>query len=203
MIELLLCVLVTTAAVVFAALWLSRQFPSTRARAMPMHTLLAQQLANPPAEDSAGAEQAVSDALACYDAATRQAMTASNYAEWAVVRLLCRHGLGFLVPFSGQALPPGDHAVLLVGTPRADSPQPAVPMPSAQATDQSPYYHPGGFIDGHRVLPGWYPTPWWSEVLRLGPYTLGNTSLPTIAAGAAARAAVSGGGGISGAILPP
>lgn len=174
---------------------------SVRSEALRVHTLLSDHLANPSAEDTPGAQQAISDALACYEAATRQATTATAVADWELVRVLSHLGLGFLGPFSADSLPPDTAARPWIGTPGS---RPLVPpKPSDQPTNQTPYYHPGGVVDGHQVLRGWYASPWWSDSLRSGPYRLPGSATAIIGAAAAAAAAsagpsIAGGGGGAG-----
>jgi hypothetical protein len=41
------------------------------------------------------------------------------------------------------------------------------------AGPQTPYYYPGGMVDGRPVPGGWYSTPWWKTALVAGASTLG------------------------------
>jgi hypothetical protein len=132
--------------------------------------------------DDPAARQALSDASERYNAAGGQLQQAKTIRQYELARESALEGLAYVrAARSAMGIDPGPELPALAGAQGAGQltrerevnvqgqHYKAGPQPGAD----TPYYYPGGRIQGRPVPAGWYSTPWWKTALGAGAGVLG------------------------------
>jgi hypothetical protein len=132
--------------------------------------------------DNPAARQALADASERYNAAGGQLQQARSVRQFALARESALEGLAYVrAARTAMGLDPGpelpplasaqgagqltrEREVDVQGQHYKAGPQPGV---------DTPYYYPGGRLQGRPVPAGWYSTPWWKTALGAGAGVLG------------------------------
>jgi hypothetical protein len=135
------------------------------------------------ARGDATAAQALTDAAERHRAAQGQLASARSGAQYAMASQTALEGLHYIrAARTSLGLDPGpalpdlgtgsvtarDGHVTIDGRTYAASPRPG---------DATPYYYPGGVVDGRRMPGGWYSAPWWKTALVAGAVGAGGVIL--------------------------
>jgi hypothetical protein len=184
---LLIVVIVLVVAVVFLATRRSgaarqqSRLDDARADAQRWYERLGGQVMNLQGNDEA-ARQALSDASERYNAAGGQLQSANSIKQFELARESALEGLMYVraarvamnldpgpeVPALASARGTGqltaEREVNVQGQQYRAGPQPG---------SDTPYYYPGGHVQGRPVPSGWYSTPWWKTALGTGAGVLG------------------------------
>jgi hypothetical protein len=152
-----------------------------RADAQRWYERLGGQVMNLHADDPA-ARQALADASERYNAAGGQLQSANSVRQFELARESALEGLAYAraariamgidpgpeLPALSSARGVGqltqDREVNVQGQHYRAGPRPG---------SETPYYYPGGRIQGRPVPSGWYSTPWWKTALGAGAGVLG------------------------------
>lgn len=115
------------------------------------------------------ATQALADAAERHTAASVQLAQARSTGQYAL---------------AGQTAIEGLHYIRAARTALGIDPGPPIPTLAPVAagnasapSDATPYYYPGGMVDGRPVAAGWYSTPWWKTALVAGAAGVGGALL--------------------------
>jgi len=164
----------------------AQELADARAEALRWYDRLGGQIANLPGGDSTAVKQAMVDAGERYNAAGAQLERAESAKQYALARETALEGLAYIrAARVAQGLDPGpelpplagqrgvgaiteDRQVDVEGRRYRASPQPA---------GDTPYYYPGGRIQGRPVPSGWYSEPWWKGALATGAGVFGGMLL--------------------------
>ena len=132
--------------------------------------------------DSPAALQALSDASERYNAAGGQLQQANSVRQFELARESALEGLNYVrAARTAMGIDPGPELPPLASTQGAGrltqerevtvqgQHYKAGPMPGAD----TPYYYPGGRVQGRPVPAGWYSTPVWKTALGAGAGVLG------------------------------
>lgn len=129
------------------------------------------------ASGNTAARQALADAAERHRAAEGQLATAYSPTQYGLVTQTAIEGL---------------HHIRTARTALGLDPGPALPDPatsgritvgdqtytaSSQPGAATPYYYPGGVVNGRSVPGGWYSTPWWKTALVAGAAGVGGMLL--------------------------
>jgi hypothetical protein len=152
-----------------------------RAEAQRWYERLGGQVMNLHGDDSA-ARQALSDASERYNAAGGQLQQAKTLKQFELAKESALEGLTYVrAARVAMGLDPGPELPALAasrGTGQLTSEREvnvqgqhykAGPQPGSD----TPYYYPGGRVQGRPVPSGWYSTPWWKTALGTGAGVLG------------------------------
>jgi len=163
-----------------------RQLADARAEALRWYDRLGGQIANLPAGDEPAVKQAMVDAGERYNAAGAQLDVADSPKQYELARETSLEGLAYIrAARTAMGLDPGpeipalaaqrgvgsitqDREVDVQGHHYKASPQPA---------GDTPYYYPGGRVQGRPVPAGWYSEPWWKTALVTGAGVFGGMLL--------------------------
>ena len=163
-----------------------RELADAREEALRWYDRLGGQIANLPSGDEAAVKQAMVDAGERYNAAGAQLDRATTPKQYELARETALEGLAYIRAARtamgidpGPDLPPlaaqrgvgsitQDREVDVQGHRYKASPRPA---------GDTPYYYPGGRVQGRPVPAGWYSEPWWKTALVTGAGVFGGLLL--------------------------
>jgi hypothetical protein len=169
-----------------------RELADAREEALRWYERLGGQIANLPGGDEPAVKQALVDAGERYDAAGAQLDRADSPRQYELARETALEGLAYIRAARtamgldpGPAIPPlaaqrgigsitQERRVDVDGREFRASPRPA---------GDTPYYYPGGRVQGRPVLAGWYSEPWWKTALASGAGVVGGLLLFDVLAG--------------------
>jgi hypothetical protein len=163
-----------------------RELLDAREEALRWYDRLGGQIANLPGGDEPAQKQAMVDAGERYNAAGAQLDRAQSVNQYRLARETALEGLAYIrAARIAMGLDPGPDLPPLEGQRRAGMltqerevdvqgrHYKASPRPAAE----TPYYYPGGTVQGRPVPGGWYSTPWWKTALAAGAGTVGSILL--------------------------
>ena len=158
-----------------------RQLDDARAEAQRWYERLGGQVMNLHADDQA-ARQALADASERYNAAGGQLQQARSVKQFQLARESALEGLAYVrAARTAMGIDPGPELPPLLSAQGAGQitrerevtvqghQYRAGPQPGAD----TPYYYPGGRVQGRPVPAGWYSTPVWRTALGAGAGVLG------------------------------
>lgn len=163
-----------------------QELADARAEAQRWYERLGGQVMNLPAGDDPAAKQALVDAGERYNAAGSQLEQATSAKQYDLARETALEGLYFVrAARTAQGLDPGPELPPLAaqrqaGTIRQDR---AVEVDgheyraSPRYSQGTPYYYPGGIVQGRRVPGGYYSEPVWKTALAAGAGAIGGMLL--------------------------
>ncbi|MBG0561669.1 hypothetical protein [Actinoplanes aureus] len=157
------------------------QLEDARAEAQRWYERLGGQVMNLSSEDPA-ARQALADASERYNAAGGQLQQANTVRQYELARESALEGLAYVrAARTAMGIDPGPDLPQLAGSQGTGQltqerevtvqghAYKAGPRPGAD----TPYYYPGGRVQGRPVPAGWYSTPVWKTALGAGAGVLG------------------------------
>lgn len=163
-----------------------QQLADAREEALRWYDRLGGQIANLPGGTEPAVKQAMVDAGERYNAAGAQLDRADSPKQYELARESALEGLAYIrAARTAQGLDPGPELPPLaaqrgVGSITADREvdvqghnYKASPRPAAD----TPYYYPGGRVQGRPVPGGWYSEPWWKGALATGAGVFGGMLL--------------------------
>jgi hypothetical protein len=176
--------------VLVAGLWLQRlsrarnqrALADAREEALRWYERLGGQVMNLHGDEPA-VRQALADASERYTAAGAQLDRASTERQYALARETALEGLAYVRAARlalgidpGPELPvlPGQRAAGEITKEREVDVQGHVYRASPQPGGDTPYYYPGGRVQGRPVPAGWYSEPWWKTALVAGAWGIGS-----------------------------
>jgi hypothetical protein len=163
-----------------------RQLADAREEALRWYDRLGGQIANLPAGTEPAVKQAMVDAGERYNASGAQLDRADSPKQYELARETALEGLAYIrAARTAMGLDPGpdlpplaaqrgvgsitqDREVDVQGHNYKASPRPA---------SDTPYYYPGGRVQGRPVPGGWYSEPWWKGALATGAGVFGGMLL--------------------------
>jgi hypothetical protein len=163
-----------------------RELADAREEALRWYERLGGQIANLPAGDEPAVKQALVDAGERYNAAGAQLDRADSPRQYELARETALEGLAYIrAARTAMGLDPGpdlpplaaqrgvgsiteDRRLDVHGREYRASPRPA---------GDTPYYYPGGRVQGRPVPAGWYSEPWWRGALATGAGVFGGMLL--------------------------
>ena len=152
-----------------------------RADARRWYERLGGQLVNLQGDEPA-VRQALTDAAERYQAAGGQLDQAGTVVQYQLARETALEGLAYvraarialgLDPGPDLPAPAAAQGAGVLADERQVSVQGQTYYAGPQASAQTPYYYPGGWVGGRPVPAGWYSTPWWKTALAAGAGALG------------------------------
>ncbi len=162
-----------------------RELADAREEALRWYERLGGQIANlygdPPA-----VKQALVDAGERYNAAGGQLDRADSVAQYGLVRETALEGLAYIRAARiamgidpGPELPPlaAQRGVGRIMQAREVDVEGHRYRASPEPAESTPYYHPGGRVQGRPVPAGWYSEPWWRSALTTGAGVFGGLVL--------------------------
>lgn len=189
----LLGLLVALVVVVIGVMYWARQrgaarqheFADARAESQRWVERLGGQVLNLVGNDEPS-RQALADAGERYNAAGSQLDQARTVAQCRLVTQTALEGLYYVrAARTAMGLDPGPELPAAAGQSRAgavtEDREVAVEghdyAASADPSDRTPHYYPGGMVAGRPVPQGWYSEPWWRPALVAGAWGLGSVVL--------------------------
>ncbi|MEU4687470.1 hypothetical protein [Actinoplanes sp. NPDC023714] len=184
---LLILVILALAAVLIAVAQRSgqarkkTQLEDARAEAQRWYERLGGQVMNLVSEEPA-ARQALSDASERYNAAGGQLQQANTVRQYELARESALEGLAYVrAARTAMGIDPGPELPQLAGArgtgqitqEREVTVQGQHYRAGPQPGAATPYYYPGGHVQGRPVPAGWYSTPVWKTALGAGAGVLG------------------------------
>jgi hypothetical protein len=169
-----------------------QELADAREEALRWYERLGGQIANLPSGDEPAVKQALVDAAERYNAAGGQLDRADSPKQFELARETALEGLAYIRAARvamgldpGPELPPlaaqrgvgaitAERRVDVEGREYRASPTPA---------GDTPYYYPGGRVQGRPVPAGWYSDPWWKTALASGAGVVGGLVLFDVLAG--------------------
>jgi hypothetical protein len=157
-----------------------------REEAQRWYERLGGQVMNLPAGDDAAVKQALVDAGERYNAAGSQLERASTLKQFELARETALEGLAYVRAARtalgldpGPDLPPlaGQRAAGAITQDREVDVQGHHYKASPQPASDTPYYYPGGRVQGRPIPAGWYSEPWWKTALVAGAAGVGSVLL--------------------------
>ena len=163
-----------------------QELADAREEALRWYDRLGGQIANLPPGNDPATKQALVDAGERYNAAGAQLDRSDSPKQYELARETALEGLNYIrAARVAMGLDPGPELPALAASPGVGtitkeneleveghryraSPQPA---------DGTPYYYPGGRIQGRPVPAGWYSEPWWKGALATGAGVFGGMLL--------------------------
>jgi hypothetical protein len=163
-----------------------QELADARAEALHWYERLGGQITNLSGGGEPAVKQALVDAGERYNAAGAQLDRAESVKQFELARETALEGLNYIrAARTAMGLDPGpdlpalaasrgvgritqDREVDVEGRRFRASPQPA---------EATPYYYPGGRIQGRPVPSGWYSEPWWKSALATGAGVFGGMLL--------------------------
>jgi hypothetical protein len=162
-----------------------RELADAREEALRWYERLGGQITNL-AGDSPAVKQALVDAGERYTAAGAQLGRADSVRQYELARETALEGLTYIRAARtamgidpGPELPPlaAQRGVGQIMQSRDLQVEGQNYRATPQATDSTPYYYPGGRIQGRPVPAGWYSEPWWRSALSTGAGVFGGLLL--------------------------
>jgi hypothetical protein len=163
-----------------------QELADAREEALRWYERLGGQIANLPSGDTPAVKQAMTDAGERYNAAGAQLDRADSPKQFELARETALEGLAYIQAArtalgldAGPELPPlaAQRGVGAIREPRRVDVEGrefrAAPQPAAD----TPYYYPGGRIQGRPVPMGWYSEPWWRSAVGTGAGVFGGLLL--------------------------
>lgn len=153
-----------------------------REEALRWYERLGGQVMNLPPGDDPATKQALVDAGERYNAAGGQLERATTLHQYTLARETALEGLAYVRAARiamqldpGPALPPlaGQRQAGHLTKEREVDVQGRQFRAGPNPGPQTPYYYPGGQVQGRPVPAGWYSEPWWKTALIAGASTLG------------------------------
>jgi hypothetical protein len=160
-----------------------RELADARAEAQRWYERLGGQIANLPTGDDPATKQAMVDAGERFNAAGAQLERADSTTQFALARETALEGLAYIRAARvamrldpGPDLPPlaGQRGSGTITQEREVDVQGRRFKASPQPASDTPYYHPGGTVQGRPVPAGWYSEPWWRSALMAGAVGVGS-----------------------------
>ena len=169
-----------------------RQLADARAEAMRWYDRLGGQIANLPGGDDRAVKQAMVDAGERYNAAGAQLDRADSPRQYELARETALEGLAYIrAARTAMGLDPGPELPMLAGQRGVGSITQEREMDvqghrykaSPRPAGDTPYYYPGGRVQGRPIPSGWYSEPWWKSALATGAGVFGGMLLFDMLAG--------------------
>ncbi len=163
-----------------------RELADAREEALRWYDRLGGQIANLPGGDDAAVKQAMVDAGERYNAAGAQLDRATTPKQYELARETALEGLAYIRAARtamgidpGPELPPlaAQRGVGSISQERELDVQGHRYKASPQPANDTPYYYPGGRVQGRPVPSGWYSEPWWRTALASGAGVVGGLLL--------------------------
>ena len=157
-----------------------------REEAQRWYERLGGQIMNLPPGDEAAVKQALVDAGERYNAAGSQLERASTLKQYELARETALEGLAYVRAARtalgldpGPDLPPlaGQRAAGAIREDREVDVQGHRYKASPNPGSDTPYYYPGGRVQGRPIPAGWYSNPWWKTALIAGAAGVGSVLL--------------------------
>jgi hypothetical protein len=181
-----------------------QQLADAREEALRWYDRLGGQIANLPGGTEPAVKQSMVDAGERYNAAGAQLERADSPKQYELARETALEGLAYIrAARTAMGLDPGPEVPALaaqrgVGTiteEREVAVQGHNYKASPQPASDTPYYYPGGRVQGRPVPGGWYSEPWWKGALATGAGVFGGMLLFDALAGGFGGGGFGGGGG--------
>jgi hypothetical protein len=162
-----------------------RELADAREEALRWYERLGGQIANL-SGDAPAVKQALVDAAERYNAAGGQLDRADSVRQYELARETALEGLAYIRAARealgidpGPELPPlaAQHGVGRITESRELEVEGHRYRASPAPAETTPYYHPGGRIQGRPVPAGWYSEPWWRSALSTGAGVFGGLVL--------------------------
>ncbi|MEV0002416.1 hypothetical protein AB0H28_09035 [Micromonospora sp. NPDC050980] len=159
----------------------ANELADARAEAQRWYERLGGQLMNLHGDEPA-VRQALADAGERYNAAGSQLEQARTTHQFALARETALEGLAYIrAARSAMGIDPGPELPPLAAArgagmltkEREVAVQGQTFRAGPQPGSRTPYYYPGGHLQGRPVPAGWYSTPWWKTALGAGAGVLG------------------------------
>lgn len=169
-----------------------QQLADARAESLRWYERLGGQIANLPGGEDPAVKQALVDASERYNAAGGQLQRAASVRQYELARETVLEGLAYIRAARtamgidpGPELPPlaAQRGVGAISQERSMDVQGHEYKASPRARADTPYYHPGGRVEGRPVPAGWYSEPWWKTALVTGAGVFGGMVLFDMLAG--------------------
>ena len=163
-----------------------RELADARAEALRWYDRLGGQISNLSGGNEPAVKQALVDAGERYNAAGAQLDRADSPKQFALARETALEGLAYIRAARvamgldpGPDLPPlaAQRGVGTITQERELDVQGQRYRASPQPGDATPYYYPGGRVQGRPVPAGWYSEPWWKSALATGAGVFGGMLL--------------------------
>jgi hypothetical protein len=163
-----------------------RQLADAREEALRWYDRLGGQIANLPGGDEPAVKQAMVDAGERYNAAGAQLDRADSPKQYALAVETALEGLAYIrAARVAMGLDPGPELPALaaqrgagaIADEREIDLQGHRYKASPRPGGDTPYYHPGGRVQGRPVPAGWYSEPWWKTALVAGAGVFGGLVL--------------------------
>ncbi len=163
-----------------------QELADAREEALRWYERLGGQIMNLPPGDEPATKQALVDAGERYNAAGSQLERATSTNQYALARETALEGLYFVRAArtahgldAGPELPPlaAQRQAGMIREDRAVEVDGHEYRASPRYSDGTPYYYPGGVIQGRRVPGGYYSEPVWKTALAAGAGVLGGMLL--------------------------
>ena len=164
----------------------AQQLADARAEALHWYERLGGQIANLSGGGDAVVKQALVDAGERYTAAGAQLDRASSPREFELAREASLEGLAYIRAARtamgidpGPDLPPlaGQRGVGVITQDRQLDVDGRQYRASPRPGGDTPYYYPGGRVQGRPIPAGWYSEPWWKGALASGAGVFGGLLL--------------------------
>jgi hypothetical protein len=162
------------------------QLADAREEALRWYERLGGQIANLSGGGDAPVKQALVDAGERYNAAGAQLDRATTPKQFELARETALEGLAYIrAARTAMGIDPGPELPPLAGQRQAGAitqerevdVQGRRYKASPRPANDTPYYYPGGQVQGRPVPAGWYSTPWWQTALGVGVGALGSMLL--------------------------
>jgi hypothetical protein len=163
-----------------------RELADAREEALRWYDRLGGQIANLPSGNEAAVKQAMVDAGERYNAAGAQLDRADSPKQYQLARESALEGLAYIRAARtamgldpGPELPPlaGQRGVGTITQDREVDVEGHNYKASPRPNSDTPYYYPGGRVQGRPVPGGWYSEPWWKGALASGAGVFGGLLL--------------------------
>jgi hypothetical protein len=162
------------------------ELEDARAEAQRWYDRLGGQIMNLPQGEDAATKQALVDASERYNAAGAQLEQATTVRQFALARETALEGLQYVRavrvalgfdPGPDLPQPEAQRGVGTINEARSVDVEGREIRASPQAGGDTPYYYPGGRVQGRPVPAGWYSEPWWHTALGVGAGVMGGMVL--------------------------
>jgi hypothetical protein len=169
-----------------------QQLADAREETLRWYERLGGQIANLPAGGDPAAKQALVDASERYNAAGGEMQRATTVKQYELARETVWEGLSYIRAARiamgidpGPDIPPlaAQRGVGAITQEREVDVQGHQYKASPRAQADTPYYYPGGRVQGRPVPAGWYSEPWWKTALVTGAGVFGGMMLFDMLAG--------------------
>jgi hypothetical protein len=160
-----------------------QELADAREETLRWYERLGGQIMNLPSKDEPAVKQALVDAGERFTAAGAQLERATSVKQYALATQTALEGLSYIrAARVAMGLDPGPDIPPLA-TQRAAGSVNAVRevevegrqyKASPRPAGDTPYYYPGGMVQGRPVPQGWYSEPWWKTALAVGAGTVGS-----------------------------